>query len=410
MGMLPKDGDEEEGSDGEDGNVCTLVLAVPTEGADADKVIADVENIFETAKVGFGLDVNFEDLYDVRIEVVENESDAADVMKIASAAASTYQSSSNNPIPLSSIPSLVTSTYSKMSSTSEPSPSVASAILSCDSSLTSNHRTARAKLTARRSRTARGLTVDHFGREAVALLRRATESYDRDTILAAGLPGSIAGPYRLDGRSKLTGRIEGVLRELFDVQVRILVENTVKRFEAQLLKKYNSGKGKGGGGIEDNTVDTEYDDNAAMVRSALFSFETAIQDLVVPSLSLTKAKAVREMQVKLETALLTFPDSAAARLKALKQVERAASRQAKPKKGKTGPSDRSVDFALDLVGMIRPDGFGSLQGFVGYQLGGNSMILGVHNDADSPDVIMQFGGKRPPFLRFQPKLKVDVEL
>jgi len=409
--MLPSvDGDEEDDDEEDtDGNVCTLVLVVPTEGTDVDKVIGDVEDIFETARVGFGLDVNFEDLYDVRIEVVQSEGDAADVMEIASTAASTYQTSSPNPIPLSSIPSIVTSTYTKMSSTSEPSPSVASAILSCDSSLTSNHRTARAKLTAWRSRTARGLTVDHFGREAVALLRRATESYDRDTILAAGLPGSIAGPYRLDGRSKLTGRIEGVLRELFDVQVRILVENTVKRFEAQLLKKYNRGKGQGGGGIEDTTVDTEYDDNAAMVRSALFVFETVMEDLVVPSLSLTKAKAVREMQVKLETALLTFPDSAAARLKNLKQVAKAANRQAKPKE-KASPSDRSVDIALDLVAMIRPDGFGSLQGFVGYQLGGNSMILGVHNDADSPDVIGQFGGKRPPFLRFQPKLKVDVEL
>ena len=67
-------------------------------------------------------------------------------------------------------------------------------------------------------------------------------------------------------------------------------------------------------------------------------------------------------------------------------------------------------MALDMVAMIRPDGFGNLQGFAGYQLGPHSLTVGVHNDADDPGVISQFGGVRPPFLRFQPKLKLDVEL
>ena len=30
--------------------------------------------------------------------------------------------------------------------------------------------------------------------------------------------------------------------------------------------------------------------------------------------------------------------------------------------------------------------------------------------ADDPGVISQFGGVRPPFMRVQPKLKLDVEL
>ena len=193
------------------------------------------------------------------------------------------------------------------------------------------------------------------------------------------------------------------------MQVELLIRSTAERFEAQLLKRHGRGKGKGGGGIDDATVDTEYDDNAALVRTSLFAFDTAMEDLVVPSLSLTKAVAVREMTVKLETALLSFPNSAAARLKDLKEVAKMAGSGGKAKEAKA-PSDRSVDVGLDLVAMVRPDGFGSLQGFVGYQLGGNNVIVGVHNDADSPDVIGQFGGTRPPFLRIQPKLKLDVEL
>lgn len=109
------------------------------------------------------------------------------------------------------------------------------------------------------------------------------------------------------------------------------------------------------------------------------------------------------MSTKLNSALLSFPDSPSARLKQMNQVSRAVNK-------KKEPTERKVDLGLDLVAMIRPDGFGNLQGFGGYQLGGNNIVVGVHNDADEPGVISQFGGKRPPFLRVQPKLKVDIEL
>ena len=90
-------------------------------------------------------------------------------------------------------------------------------------------------------------------------------------------------------------------------------------------------------------------------------------------------------------------------MRQLSEVKAAASREKKP-------TQRSIDFGLDFVGMIRPDGYGSLQGFAGYQMGGNQVIVGVCNDADSPEVISQFGGVRPPFIRVQPKLKLDIEL
>ena len=126
-------------------------------------------------------------------------------------------------------------------------------------------------------------------------------------------------------------------------------------------------------------------------------------ELEVPSLGLTKDIASREMSVKLNEVLTEFPDSPQAQLKRLKQVKKTTSKERKP-------TQRAVDLGLDLVAMIRPDGFGSLQGFAGYQLGGNSITVGVHNDADDPQVIAQFGGVRPPLLRVQPKLRVDVEL
>ena len=54
------------------------------------------------------------------------------------------------------------------------------------------------------------------------------EQYDRDTILVAGLAGSIAAPYRLESRNKLAGRIDRVVRELFQVQVELLEDSTLE--------------------------------------------------------------------------------------------------------------------------------------------------------------------------------------
>jgi hypothetical protein len=218
------------------------------------------------------------------------------------------------------------------------------------------------------------------------------ESFDRDTISAAGIAGSVAS-YRLEVRSKLKGRVESAIRELFKLQVEILEKSTLKKFNAMLLRKYKDNEG----------TEQFYNDNAAAVRSAAFAFDNAMEDLEVPSLSLTKSKASQEMSTKLNSALLSFPDSPSARLKQMNQVSRAVNK-------KKEPTERKVDLGLDLVAMIRPDGFGNLQGFGGYQLGGNNIVVGVHNDADEPGVISQFGGKRPPFLRVQPKLKVDIEL
>lgn len=61
--------------------------------------------------------------------------------------------------------------------------------------------------------------------------------------------------------------------------------------------------------------------------------------------------------------------------------------------------------------MFRPDGFGNLQGFAGYTgKGGNTVTCGVCNDADSPEVLNAFGGMRPPVLRVQGKVNLDVDL
>lgn len=276
------------------------------------------------------------------------------------------------------------------SQTCDPTP-VAEAILACNDAYSRASRMSRTKLAMWKHRTSRGLLVDNFGSSADSLLKRALDLFDRDTMAAAGLPG--AGEKRLEIRSQLQERIEKMLRELYAVQIALLEKSTLKRFNNALLRKM---------GKDDRSEDF-YRNNAAFVRDALLSFEKTASTLEISCLALTKSKPVQDMNEKLNNILMTFTDSPAAKIKAMKTIERTVSKQKKPSEG-------SVDVALDFVAMIRPDGFGNLQGFAGYQLGPHSITVGVHNDADDPQVISSFGGVRPPFIRVQPKLKLDVEL
>ena len=268
-------------------------------------------------------------------------------------------------------------------------PHIAQAFIVVSTSYTKQARVTRARLAAWKSRAARGLWVDGFGEDAESLRKRVLGGYDSETLAGAGLP--TVAPYRLEMRNQLEALVDSSIRELFDAQVANLEKNTLKKFKAELLR------------MLDTPAEDAPTENAAAMRAASFSFDSIVEDFQVPSLSLTKDKPCRDMEAKLTDELMAFPSSPQAKLKLTKKVEKVTNKEKKP-------GQRSIDFGLDLVAMLRPDGFGSLQGFAGYQIGGNSITFGVHNDADDPQVISQFGGVRPPLLRIQPKLRVDVEM
>ena len=308
-------------------------------------------------------------------------------MKDALSAAST-----TSILPGKSFSSEFSSIYNNIvnSQTCDPTP-VAEAILACNDAYSRASRMSRARIATWKHRASRGLVVPKFGSGASSLLKNTLDLFDRDTMAAAGLP--YAAERRLEIRTQLQERTEKMLRELYALQMAILEKSTLKKFNNALLRKLGTG---------DNNEDF-YENNAAVLRDALFAFDMAVSTLEVSSLALTKSKPVQAMQDKLNSALMSFTDSPAAKIKSMGKVERAVSKQKKPTEG-------SIDVSLDFVAMIRPDGFGNLQGFAGYQLGPHSVTVGVHNDADDPQVISSFGGVRPPFIRVQPKLKVDVEL
>jgi Root hair defective 3 GTP-binding protein (RHD3) len=257
-------------------------------------------------------------------------------------------------------------------------------------------RTIRAKVSNWKSRIGRGLFIQDFGSEVATLRKRILDLYDSETRLGVGV--ATVAPYRYEMRQQLQQYMDTSIKQVFQGQVTNLEKATLKRFNAALLLTVDNNKNT------KESAESIQGKNAATMRKEALLFETVLDDLAVPELGLTKDKAIRTLTTKLNNALNTFRDSPAAKLKRLQQVTKVVNKEKEP-------GQRSISFGLDLVAMLRPDGFGSLQGFAGYQLpGGNSITFGVHNDADDPQVIAQFGGVRPPLLRVQPKLRVDVEM
>jgi hypothetical protein len=266
---------------------------------------------------------------------------------------------------------------------------VAQAFLTCRQAYAKQAKTARAKIAAFKARVSRGLLCDGFGDQAESLLSKALDGFDGETLACAGL--TLVSKYRLEMRMQLQTLVETSLEELYDSQIVNLEKSTLKKLSRQLLSQ------------QTESFESNVDSDAAAARNAAATFESGMDTLQIPSLGLTKDKAIREMAAKITDAINKFPDSPESQLKRMNVVKQTTGKEKKP-------SARAVDLGIDVVAMIRPDGFGSLQGFAGYQLGGNSITVGVANDADDPQVIAQMGGVRPPLIRIQPKLKVDVEL
>lgn len=362
----------------------TLILPIQGEKLPLSeaKITTDVMSLFAAVAFEKGIKQAFGNLYELKIVPY---TEPTEIMTMAKAA-----SEQRGKV---SLPAALTSAFSTAKSLPsmefDASPMVAEALVNVGSIHRKQSRTVRAKLASWKARVARGLLVNGFGNEAQNLLDSVLQTYDSETIAVVGMP--LVAAYRSELRTKLKNVLEMGIRETFERQIENLEKTTLKRLNAQMLRTVN------------DPVETVMDANAASLRNAAFAFEAAADNLEVPSLGLTKVKVVRDMSGKLNDAVMKFPDSPAAKLKRTRKVSNVVKKDKKPGQG-------IVDLGLDLVAVLRPDGFGSLQGFAMYKLGGNSVTFGIHNDADDPQTIAQFGGVRPPLLRVQPQIRMDVEL
>jgi len=372
-----------------------LILCVKSASEDSfDDVLAqEVRALFEaTAAEAKESNTSFDDLYDVTVVSVTNKEEASEILASAKSVASSLASSASSDIVLSSALQEANERIkeSGIASVALDPPHIAHAFVAVSNAHAKQSRSARAKIATWKSRATRGLWTESFGKDAESMRSRILSSFDSETLVAAGLP--LVASYRLEMRTQLASLVDSSIVELFEDQVANVQKRTLKRLSSELLKK-----------LDVTPPEDVPSENQAAIRAAMFSFDNIVNELQVPSLSLTKVKPCRDMEETLMDEVINFSNSPAAQIKRTKKVTEVVSKEKKP-------GQRSFDLGLDLVAVLRPDGFGSLQGFAGYNMGGNSITFGIHNDADDPNTISQFGGVRPPLLRIQPKLRVDVEM
>ena len=246
----------------------------------------------------------------------------------------------------------------------------------------------------------RGLAVDNFGEKAEAAIRDDEDRYDG--LSAAALTGGGEGGLkeRRAKKQRVMEVVEDGIRGLWERQMEDVRDKVKRDFKRDMLRNFKVDRTTGEKVPQDDTGATP----GSLMRKAVFDFERRTEELSVPRLGLVKTKASQELSNTLASLIDNFDASPAAQLKVMSTIKKSAS---KPKP----PSDRGVTPTFHLVSMIRPDGFGNLQGFCGYNFGGgHTVTVGVCNDADSPEVLNGFGGMRPPLVRIQPKVNIDIDL
>jgi hypothetical protein len=259
------------------------------------------------------------------------------------------------------------------------------------------------------ARIASGRTVGKFASRVGALLAAVRKDFNQRTA------GAEAVRERGQRLLLLRDHVLTAAQRLFRQQLLIHEFAVVNSYRKELLRLVSRPGGVGGEDDEETARLGEEEQQAAL-RQAVFDFKTISADLEDEALgfSLTEER-VAEVTGVLETILKDFPESPGAKLEEVKKVERLARAKAKGFGGKGRKKKgvaKALGVSLSLVGMLRPPGFGNLQGFIGYatsMLGlPLDLLLGVQNDGDSPEIMGE--DREYPILRMQPKVHFDIDL
>lgn len=236
------------------------------------------------------------------------------------------------------------------------------------------------------ARVARGHTVAKFPARVGTLLSALDRDFDRG-LRVRGIGALHMARERNQRQAMLREQVLTSAGRLYLQQLAIIEFNVLNAFRRELARLI----------AQDLTADARREQEQLALRKALFSFRTQAAELEDMDLGLTLTEArVAEVTSTLETVLREFPESSLAKLEEVRKVERQAR---SGKSGAAGAAGRgrkrkgllkTLGVSLGLVGMLRPPGFGNLQGFIGYATSvfglPLDLLLGVQNDGDSPEV------------------------
>lgn len=216
------------------------------------------------------------------------------------------------------------------------------------------------------SRVGSGKLIHKFGSRVQSLLDSVKVKFTERTV------GSSLSLDRAERAKSLHERIEAVTNVLYRQQLQILKVQTANNFKKELRKLAAS--------EQPSTSELEQQ----LLRKAIFDFQLKAVDLDVQSLEISSESHYSDILKQLEDILIEFPESSASKLEAIKKFDRKVKKPSK----KNG---RAVNVALSFVGMLRPPGYGNLQGYATYAAAFAGIpvdfIVGIQNDGESPEVV-----------------------
>ena len=236
-----------------------------------------------------------------------------------------------------------------------------------------------------RNRVNSGKIVESFGSRIDSLLNGILTSFYGRTR------GCRVIRERAQRVALLKSSIRAAGQSLFKQQLDILQSKSVNDFKKSLVTILKN--------------DGDSDEYSQAQRKTLYDYRTEVGKLESDSLDMNGGASYTELSNTLDSILKEFPESTVAKLTALQKMDK-QTKKSKKKKG------RAVNLGLSLVGMLRPPGYGNLQGFAGYSTGffglPLDLLLGIQNDGDSPEVMGE--DREFPILRLQPKVHFDVDV
>lgn len=235
------------------------------------------------------------------------------------------------------------------------------------------------------SRVSGGKTIGKFANRVSELLKSVKSDFNKKVV---GLTHQVVRE-RGERLRLLKEHVLTSSDRLFRQQLLIIEFTVTNKFRKDLINLLS----------QDNVDEAKRKEQEQLVlRKAIFEYKTLATDLEDTKLGLILTDdKINEFSSTLNTILTEFPESSTAKLEEIKKVEREA--KSKNKNISSGGGGRgrkrkgvakALGISMQLVGMLRPPGYGNLQGFIGYAtslLGlPLELLLGVQNDGDSPEV------------------------
>lgn len=224
-------------------------------------------------------------------------------------------------------------------------------------------------------RISEGKSIANFARRVDSLLLTTLGDFNRRVL------GSPLVRERIERAKYLRSFIVSATQKMFFQIVQFKELEYTRLFQKELVaiyRKYDQ---------DEKSQELMTHSVKQLIRKFGFDYKAALTDIEDEGLGFVVLEGeVREFTEKIEAIANAFPESADAKLIELRKMEKAVSKPPRKKKRKMG----GLGFSLSLVGMLRPPGYGNLQGFCGYSTSMFGVpldfLVGVQNDGDSLEV------------------------